>query len=105
MTEDLSGVVGDMGKIRINENYTNFFVTKSGALGLGPTEMLKDDRVVILAGCEVPVVLRWERERGRGAYRLIGQCYVVGAMHGELAERQRERVGDDLDDWADFEIC
>lgn len=107
MTGELRAVCGDMGKIRINENYTNFFVTKSGALGLGPTEMLKDDRVVVLAGCEVPVVLRWvrERERGRGSYRLIGQCYVVGAMHGEWAEKQRLRVGEDLDDWADFEIC
>jgi len=90
----------DMGRLKINEHYSNFFVTREGHLGLGPTEMLKNDRVVVLFGCDVPVVLR----REGSSYRLIGQCYVVGAMHGEMALAQRRRFGVDADRYPDFEI-
>ncbi|KAE8447489.1 hypothetical protein EG329_010762 [Mollisiaceae sp. DMI_Dod_QoI] len=100
MTDNLRSVCTDMGREEINEHYTNFFVTKEAHLGLGPTEMLMNDQVVVLFGSDVPVVLRWEGS----SYRLIGQCYVVGAMHGEMALAQRRRFGVDVDRYPDFEI-
>lgn len=95
MTSGLRRVAKDMGKVQINENYTIFSLTKEGFMGLGPMGTEREDRVVLLLGCDVPVVLRWE---GR-LWRLLGQCYVVGAMHGELLPGLRRRVQDD------FEIC
>lgn len=94
-----------MEGIQINENYITFFVTQDGHLGLGPVEMLRSDRIVVLFGCDMPVVLRWTTKEGSGYWRLIGQCYVVGAMHGELADRRRQRQRrrrDIVDEW--FEI-
>ncbi|KAH9210232.1 hypothetical protein DL95DRAFT_13356 [Leptodontidium sp. 2 PMI_412] len=79
MTPDLRLVCRSMGPIQINENYTNFFVTREGYMGLGPTRMRTQDRICLLYGCDVPVVLRWEKFRNV----LVGQCYVAGAMFGE----------------------
>ena len=55
----------------------------SGFLGLGPTNMVVGDEVWILAGAKMPFVLR-SLENGR--YKLLGQAYVHGIMHGEAVE-------------------
>ncbi|KAG4442435.1 hypothetical protein IFR05_002081 [Cadophora sp. M221] len=94
MTPDLRSVCRSMGPVQINENYTNFFVTREGYLGLGPARMEPRDRICLLYGCDVPVVLRWEGLRNV----LVGQCYVAGAMFGEAFERRRMRD-------EEFEIC
>ncbi|KAL5327895.1 hypothetical protein ACEPPN_005601 [Leptodophora sp. 'Broadleaf-Isolate-01'] len=85
MTPAMRLVCRSMGPIQINENYTNFFVTREGYMGLGPEQMVAHDRICLLYGCGVPVVLRWEEFRNV----LVGQCYVAGAMFGEAFDRRR----------------
>jgi len=59
------------------------FRTSTELLGLGPMDMVIGDEVWILAGAKMPFVLR-SLENGR--YRLLGQAYVHGVMHGEAVE-------------------
>ncbi|KAH7026365.1 heterokaryon incompatibility protein-domain-containing protein [Microdochium trichocladiopsis] len=58
-----------------------FFITQSGMLGLGTGFMDSGDVVCVPLGCNTPVLLR--AEGGHGEYRLVGDCYVDGYMHGE----------------------
>ena len=57
-----------------------FFLTRSGFVGMGPQKIQKDDIVVVVFGCHVPLVLR----EVEGCYKIIGECYVHGIMNGEL---------------------
>ncbi|KAL2068471.1 hypothetical protein VTL71DRAFT_16569 [Oculimacula yallundae] len=56
------------------------FVTEKGFVGMGPRHMLAGDIVIIIAGADVPFVLRMDEH---GQYRLIGEAYVQGVMDGE----------------------
>ena len=56
--------------------------TEKGFLGLAPEAVQKGDVVVIVYGCNFPVVLR----RHGDMYRVIGESYVDGIMDGELME-------------------
>lgn len=57
-----------------------FFITKDGRMGLGPPEIQLNDRIAILKGCHVPLVLR-----ETGSYMvLVGEAYVSAMMNGEL---------------------
>lgn len=58
---------------------TALFLTADGRLGIGPHSVQQDDKVVIVRGCRVPLVLR----RFRNQYRLVGPIYVSGIMQGE----------------------
>ncbi len=58
------------------------FETKSGHLGIC-AKVRKGDIVAILFGCDVPVVLRPQRDH----YKFIGTCYLSGFMHGEAIGR------------------
>ncbi|OCL10289.1 HET-domain-containing protein [Glonium stellatum] len=64
-----------------------FFILENGSFGMGPIQMLKGDRVVILFGGKVPYCLR----QTPTGYRLIGECYVDQAMTGETIEILRKR--------------
>ncbi|KAK1823013.1 hypothetical protein LTR12_002539 [Friedmanniomyces endolithicus] len=55
---------------------------KTQGLGLVPRTSCEGDIVCILHGSKVPVVLR----RVDSRYRLVGQCYWHGGMHGELVD-------------------
>ncbi|KAL2158240.1 hypothetical protein VTH06DRAFT_4560 [Thermothelomyces fergusii] len=72
----------------------SFFRTSNGFLGTAPDQtaeaMQPGDPIAVVAGLELPVVLRPD---GEGGYRLVSHCYVHGIMHGEAWER----VGDHLD--------
>jgi hypothetical protein len=57
------------------------FITSRGYLGLGPVAMLPGDRVVVLFGAELPLILRRDNE---GYYQVIGEAYVHGVMDGEV---------------------
>jgi hypothetical protein len=50
-------------------------------LGMGPKEMEPGDRLVMLFGANVPFVLRPFQS---GRYKLVGEAYVSGLMHGEV---------------------
>ncbi|ROT37151.1 hypothetical protein SODALDRAFT_280002 [Sodiomyces alkalinus F11] len=64
--------------------------TEEGYIGLGPRETRPGDRIVVLLGCDVPLVLRQVRssrsatagEAGE-AVVVVGDCYVEGLMTGE----------------------
>ncbi|KAI6089079.1 heterokaryon incompatibility protein-domain-containing protein [Hypoxylon rubiginosum] len=74
------------------------FTTLRGYLGLGPEGMKPKDKIVILKGCRVPVILRREDQY----WKLIGECYVDGIMYGEGLDNN---LGDDQEPaWITFDI-
>ncbi|TKA64802.1 hypothetical protein B0A55_10109 [Friedmanniomyces simplex] len=65
------------------------FVTASGSIGLAPPSSKDGDQVWFVSGAKVPFILR-PVEDGRH-YRLIGEAYVHGYMHGEVLEEMQDR--------------
>ncbi|KAF5675871.1 het-domain-containing protein [Fusarium circinatum] len=59
------------------------FVTDDGRLGWGLPSTQAGDEVWILEGCRIPCLLR---PSGDGRYKLVGEAYVHGIMHGEALE-------------------
>lgn len=55
-------------------------VTEKGYLGMAASRTQKGDLVVVLFGCNIPVILR---EGGEGNFEFVGECYVDGFMDGE----------------------
>ncbi|KFA45742.1 hypothetical protein S40293_09460 [Stachybotrys chartarum IBT 40293] len=66
----------------------SLFVTKNGLLGLGPRTARPGDKLVILAGGQVPFVLGadFKEEGSARRYRLRGEAYVHGVMNGSRME-------------------
>lgn len=64
-----------------------FFVTSNGYIGVGPYNIECGDLAVILSGADVPFILR---EEGDG-FRLIGDAFIYGIMHGELLQQTATR--------------
>lgn len=60
------------------------FLTTSGHLGLGPSSMRPGDHAVILFGSNVPFILR--EDIVEDTFKVVGECYVHGVMHGEIME-------------------
>lgn len=61
-----------------------FFIrTKTGYVGMAPHVVEVGDKVAILAGSKVPVILR---STGDGQFVLLGDAYVHGIMFGEAIE-------------------
>ena len=56
------------------------FVTEESRLGMGPQSLEEGHEVWVLEGANVPFVLERLDE---GRFRLIGQAFVYGVMHGE----------------------
>ena len=66
--------------------------THEGYIGMAPHSSSKGDKVCLLLGCRVPVVLR---ERREGRYELVGEAYVHGVMKGEaLTNENFEKLKD-----------
>ena len=57
-----------------------FFLTKHGYMGLGPRWCRPGDSVALIAGSEVPFIIR----RNGSDHTLVGPAYVHGVMHGEM---------------------
>jgi hypothetical protein len=55
---------------------------ESGNLGLGPSSTKKGDVVAFIRNARVPFILRKAQE---GRYELVGEAYIHGFMHGEIA--------------------
>ena len=67
------------------------FVTKSGLVGSGPTNMKFGDEVFLLAGVPVPMIL-YNHTRA-GYFKVRGAALVHGLMHGErFASKQLTQV-------------
>lgn len=64
-----------------------FYITENGYFGTAPDTTVHSvgvgDRIAIIAGLGLPVVLR---PREDGSYVLISHCYCDGVMKGEMAE-------------------
>lgn len=63
-----------------------YFITKMGFVGLAVTKVCKNDRVTVLFGEILPIILRPRFEH----YRVIGAAYVSGIMNGELLKLYEE---------------
>ena len=62
--------------------------TGDGFYALVPAVTEPGDQIFYIGGMVVPVVLRKLREQNR--YRLVGECYVMDMMNGEICDRQLE---------------
>jgi hypothetical protein len=69
-----------------------FMKTAEGRLGLAPfigtrarTEEGAGSPIAVIHGCSVPIVLECVSEE-RGEYRIVGDCYLLGGMCGELVQ-------------------
>lgn len=61
--------------------YRRPFAAEGGFIGLGHTSIVEGDEVWILSGCPTPMVLR--RTSSGKMYRVVGEAYIHGIMHGE----------------------
>jgi len=57
-------------------------LTSKGHIGLGPHATRRGDIVVLLLGCNVPMLVRPVVSRPKH-YKLVGGCYLQGFMEGE----------------------
>lgn len=62
-----------------------FVRTEDGDYGLCPPDTKPNDRLVLLQGANVPIVLR---PSGKN-WILVGECYIYGVMYGELWDQDR----------------
>ncbi|KAK8060762.1 Heterokaryon incompatibility protein 6-OR allele [Apiospora saccharicola] len=62
---------------------STFFVTKDNNIGKGPRDLDQGDRVAVIYGCRIPMLLRPSGTR----YQLVGPCYIYGAMVGEIIKQ------------------
>ena len=63
-----------------------------GESGLGPEDVAPGDKLCVLQGCTVPVVLRQKE----GQYILLGEAYVPLTMHGEAVQATSEEEYEDF---------
>lgn len=55
------------------------FTTRNGYFGVGSRTLTAGDKICVLLGCAVPVMLRPHGQQ----FELLGECYVHGIMAGE----------------------
>ncbi|KAF7928657.1 uncharacterized protein EAE98_005713 [Botrytis deweyae] len=70
--------------------FERLFITESGYIGMTLGSIRSGDEVWLLAGCDVPVLLR-KSQKVIGAYELLGGVYIPGIMKGEALDG-RENV-------------
>jgi hypothetical protein len=68
--------------------YAALFRTKAGYIGTARPGIQRGDKLCVLAGASVPVILR--PVAGEGFYQLVSYAFATGLMHGE-AWRMVER--------------
>lgn len=63
-----------------------FFKTSGKShIGMGSSALQKADQIVIFLGGQMPFAVR---PKGNGTYRLLGEVYVLGIMHGEFMAKK-----------------
>ncbi|KAK1830990.1 heterokaryon incompatibility protein-domain-containing protein [Podospora conica] len=68
------------------------FVTDRGHIGTGATDARVGDRLALIAGVSVPMVLR-EKHRGGGEYVVVGPAFVPGFMEsGDVGMMSTEMI-------------
>ncbi|KAJ4026236.1 hypothetical protein NW752_001175 [Fusarium irregulare] len=71
--------------IGVTSRYRRPFLTDNGHLGSSCESTQAGDKVWIVSGCPVPLVLRKSADHEEG-YMLVGESYVHGVMNGEATE-------------------
>ncbi|KAH7270902.1 heterokaryon incompatibility protein-domain-containing protein [Fusarium solani] len=72
-------------------SYKRGICTHTGMIGIGNRDIQVGDAICILAGGNMPFVLRQVEGHGGGvAYQYIGQAYVHGIMDGEAMNEGRD---------------
>lgn len=66
------------------------FDTVNGHIGIGPRIVRPGDRIALVPGCRVPLILRQDE----AFFRLVGPCYVSGIMQGEAVRQMGRRKVD-----------
>jgi hypothetical protein len=67
----------------ICQNNRTLAIITPGGLALAPESAAVGDEVWIIPGSSMPIMLR---PLGKGKYKLIGETYLHGVMHGEGLE-------------------
>jgi len=67
----------------------SLFVTSLGFIGLGSDSVQPGDMLCIVAGAQMPLVLR-AYPKGDDVFEFCGEAYVHGLMDGEAALRREE---------------
>lgn len=65
-----------------------FFTSANGAMGFGPPTTLPGDRICVLFGSVTPFILRPIDRH----YRLVGECFAAGLMHGEAIAGMEAKI-------------
>jgi hypothetical protein len=74
--------IGTMYRVRVQEMAGKRpFISNVGYVGMGPCYMRAGDKIAILNGASVPFIIR---PVGEDKFRLMGECYCDGIMHGEF---------------------
>lgn len=69
------------------------FLTASGHVGVSNFDLQLGDRVILLAGCSFPVILRPSANQpGKGHF--LGVAYVAGISHGEAWYHEHNTIED-----------
>lgn len=76
VTHTFSDIVGRLMQRKL-------FTTYRGYIGMGPPNVQQSDRIYVLLGCNLPVVLR---PCGDGMFKLVGEFYIHSIMNGEALE-------------------
>jgi hypothetical protein len=69
--------------VRTNLRSRAFFRTLEGFFGVCPESANHGDLVAVVLGFRLPLVIRPVQHQGRPCYRIVGPCYLPGAMHTE----------------------
>ncbi|KAK4555648.1 hypothetical protein LTR86_007401 [Recurvomyces mirabilis] len=76
---------------------------RNDLLGLAPRNACVNDRICMIYGCSVPVILRPHQSGQRTCYILVGEAYVDGIMDGQLIQAQSSQSLQQIEE--EFEIA
>jgi hypothetical protein len=68
-----------------------FLTQEESFIGKGPQSMRVGDKVVLVSGARVPFILRRVEAEGVERWGFVGQAYMYGVMHGEVAGKWEGR--------------
>lgn len=71
------------------------FITTGHFLGTGPQSLAPADEVWLAHGANMPLILR--RVQGKQTFRLIGEAFVLGIMHGEAVKVPERSLSTDME--------
>ncbi|KAI0103035.1 HET-domain-containing protein [Nemania sp. FL0031] len=91
------------GSLLTDVNNRCLFTMANGYVGLCSGRLHPGDEAFIILGCATPMILK---PTPSGEYRVVGDCYIHGAMHGEAVLgpvpypwKVELRIGDETRHW------